>query len=87
MKVPERGEYLWAWYHDAASMRRFEDGWPKTLSAPEWMGWQQMTGNIVRPEEWAVLRDMDSAHVSALCAEIAEQRARMAEQKQAKKGR
>lgn len=52
---------------------------PHLLTPPDWLAWQQLTGEIVRPEEWAVLRDMDAAHTAALRSELADQQAAQAE--------
>ena len=54
---------------------------PKILSPTEWRSWQELTGEQVRREEWAVLRDMDHAYTGALAEELSDQRAREAESK------
>lgn len=39
-------------------------GW-LPLSATELKAWEAMTGNIVRREEWQIIRDMDGAFLTA----------------------
>ena len=83
--MPPAGQYLWEWFHGAGSMRRYQDGYPCQLTPPEWLGWQEMTGNIVRPEEWQVLRAIDAALCGALSSELSDQRARHADSMRNKK--
>jgi len=77
--LPLGGEVLWEWFMDGSSLRRNQDGYPCRLTAPEWLGWAEMTGEQVRPEEWEILRAMDAAYVGALCSELSDQRARLAD--------
>lgn len=46
------------------------------LTPLEWQAWANVTGQVIRPEEFAVLIDMDAAYVNALKAEKAAQWAR-----------
>lgn len=38
---------------------------PQPLSYADMTAWAGQTGNVVRREEWAILRDMDAAYLSA----------------------
>lgn len=67
---PEQGRQLWNWYQQASRTRRFEQGLPQMLTPLEWQAWANITGQVIREEEFAVLIDMDSAYVSALKAEL-----------------
>lgn len=39
------------------------------LTPLEWQAWANVTGQVIRSEEFAVLIDMDAAYVDALKAE------------------
>lgn len=43
---------------------------PQMLTPLEWQAWANITGQVIREEEFSVLIDMDAAYVSALKAEI-----------------
>ena len=83
-EIPKGGEIIWEWFEDAGDLRGSSDGYPAKLSATEWLAWQQMTGNIVRPEEWQILRAMDTAYISALRSEFSDQMARESEKNRTK---
>lgn len=40
------------------------------LTPLEWQAWANITGQVIREEEFAILIDMDAAYVSALKAEL-----------------
>lgn len=40
------------------------------LTPLEWQAWANITGQVIRTEEFSVLIDMDCAYVSALRAEL-----------------
>ena len=42
---------------------------PQMLTPLEWQAWANITGQVIRTEEFSVLIDMDCAYVSALRAE------------------
>lgn len=42
---------------------------PQMLTPLEWQAWANITGQVIRTEEYSVLIDMDCAYVSALRAE------------------
>lgn len=65
-------EYLWDWFWEAARGRQDGMNGPLALSAGELLSWASLTGAIVRPEEWAILRDMDGAYLAAVAEEQAE---------------
>jgi hypothetical protein len=49
---------------------------PQPLTWVDMMAWAHLTGNIVRVEEWGVLRRIDRAFLSALADERADAMAR-----------
>ena len=69
-EYPERGRQLWGWYQQASKTRRFDQGQPQMLTPLEWKAWANITGQVIREEEFSVLIDMDAAYVSALKAEL-----------------
>jgi hypothetical protein len=79
--MPEGGEYLIAWFWDINSgVDRAGDGFCRPITWADYMGWQSMTGEIVHPFEFDILRDIDTAFVSEMTKEI--QAARAAAQSQ-----
>lgn len=87
LDVPDRGSHLWEWFTDISRSRQYRDGSPQPISPTDWLAWSQMTGAIVRDEEWAILRAMDAAFVVAMTGELADQRAREADKRQKSRGR
>ena len=73
---PTGADHLLAWLKDAGRSRRWDQGLPQILSLTEWKAWAELSGVLVRPEEMAVLRDMDEAYINAVVREISEQRQR-----------
>lgn len=58
--IPEAGQYLWDWYWNASQgLRRVIDGGAAPISSLEWQAWASITGELVRPSEYAILRAMD----------------------------
>lgn len=76
VEQPSHGAHLLEWLGDAGRGRRYDNGYPCTLSLTEWLAWLELTGAGVRPEEMAVLRDMDEAYINAVCKELNAQRQR-----------
>lgn len=61
---------------DASTSRRFEQGFPQLITPLEWQAWADITGTLVRTQEYSVLREMDYRFVAAWRQEITDQRAR-----------
>lgn len=76
MSPPKEGAYLLNWLKDAGRSRRWDQGYPCTLALTEWQAWADLTGELVRREEMAALRDMDEAYVYAVSKELSDQRQR-----------
>jgi hypothetical protein len=69
--------YLWGWFQDVStSITRVRDGAPQRIPPSEFLAWAMMTGRLVEPAEYAILREMDMAFCAALSVEIAEANAR-----------
>lgn len=59
--IPPEGEYLWNWYWSISnSLRRVTDGVANPIPPSEYKAWKEITGNIVWPSEFEILRKMDS---------------------------
>lgn len=67
---PEQGKQLWQWFQKASKTRRYDQGLPQKLTPMEWQSWAQVTGQMIREEEFSVLLDMDDAYINALRAEL-----------------
>jgi len=75
--LPEAGVYLWQWFNSlSVMMTRVIGGVVHHIPPSEYLAWSAMTGCIVEPAEYAILRDMDAAFCAALSKEIAEVHAR-----------
>src|SRR5690606_10437213 len=70
LEIDPVAEYLWEWFWDASRGRQAGLNGPLPLSGTEWRAWQEITGHVVRPEEWAILRDMDAAYLEACGEEL-----------------
>ena len=62
-EVPAYGEHLLEWFWDLNKGRQHNDGAWLALPPSELKAWQDMTGNIVRREEWQILRDMEASYL------------------------
>jgi len=71
IEIEPAGEHLWLWFWDMNRGRRSNGFGPDGLSGLDLTSWQQMTGAIVRPEEWSIVRDMDQAYVDAASKKMA----------------
>ena len=59
IEVDDVASRFWDWFWDLNRGRQAGmAGW-LALSATEMRAWSEITGNVLRPEEWQVIRDMD----------------------------
>lgn len=71
LEIPEEGEYLWEWYMDMTSrIRRVVEGVCVPITPTDWLGWQQITGNEIRPAEHRILGLMDIAFCEEMNKEL-----------------
>lgn len=64
--IPEEGLYLWDWFQDiSSSVSRVCDGYYRLISPSDFLAWSTLTGNLINPMEYAILKAMDVA----FCAE------------------
>lgn len=60
--IPDEGQYLWDWYFELSSaVGRITDGVCFPIRWTEYLAWAEVTGLIVRSEEYAILRAMDAS--------------------------
>lgn len=70
-EIPDGGEFLWDWYHDASSgTKRIVEGVCYPIEATAFLAWAQMSGTIVRTREWAILRAMDTVFCDEMNKEL-----------------
>lgn len=75
--IPEAGANHWLWYWELSnSLRRVSDGAVNPIPPSEYLAWAQMTGRIVWPSDYAILRTMDAAFCRMTAQEIEEYFAR-----------
>lgn len=65
-EIDPAADHLWQWFWDVHRGRQAGmNGW-LALSATELKAWAELTGEIVRPEEWQIIRKMDQAFLEAV---------------------
>jgi hypothetical protein len=78
LNIRDEWRYLWDWYIElAGSVGRIRDGVCHPVPWSEYIGWATVTGLIVWPGEYAILRKMDAAYCAALNSEFEDYRARV----------
>ncbi|GGF24314.1 hypothetical protein GCM10011321_14610 [Youhaiella tibetensis] len=65
MEVPPVAQYLWDWFWDIRRSQPAGFNGPTPITNSELMAWVSRTGHVVRPEEAAILIDMDGEFVGA----------------------
>lgn len=62
---PDEGRYIWDWFWQISALRQHGEGGPLGLS-PTWIkDWAEITGTIIRREEYAILFQMDAQFLEA----------------------
>ena len=80
--------YLWEWFEEISeSVSRTREGTCHPIPPSEFLAWATMTGRIVWPSEYAILRAMDRTFCSAMNVEFEEYRARKQAEWDAKNGK
>jgi hypothetical protein len=78
--IPEGGEYLWDWFCDLLTWADMvNSGVAVRLPPSEMLAWAKITGNVVNPDEYAILRDMNAAWAAAMNDELSYSRTVKAE--------
>lgn len=69
--IPDGGEYLWIWFHEISdSLRRVADGVCFPIPWSEYLAWAKVGGHIVRVDEYAILRAVDTAFCDEMNKEL-----------------
>ncbi|WP_047455846.1 hypothetical protein [Rhizobium rhizogenes] len=77
-EMPEAGYALWDWFWDLRTSQAPGFSGPAPLLNQEMLAWLQLTGNLLRREEIAVLKAMDGRYCQAVDEEAEAIRAREA---------
>lgn len=81
MPIPSEWWYVWDWFLDLNDMvNRSGDGYCRRIEPAVYMEWATLSGHIVSPSEYDILKAMDHAYCNAMTSEISSRRSRMAEQ-------
>lgn len=81
MTIPDEYEYIWEWFWELNGMiNRAGDGYCRPISPGDYKAWTDISGNIVTPSEYDMLRAMDGAYKRAMDQEIEDRRTRAREQ-------
>ena len=73
--IPERGKYLWDWFHELnRAVPRFYEGYCRRIPPSEYLAWCKMTRNIVYPLEYDILMAMDAIYCEETNKEITNKR-------------
>ena len=79
--VPDGGQYLFDWFEEISSgHNRVSNDRIYRITWVEFAAWQQVSGNVVYPHEFAILRAMDNAYCEALEGELQYQKVRAQEE-------
>ena len=69
--IPNGGEDYWSWYWEISDgLRRVNDGAVNPIPFSEYLAWAEVTGRIVWPSEYAILRAMDRVFCRLTAQEI-----------------
>ncbi|WP_011580569.1 MULTISPECIES: phage tail assembly chaperone [Chelativorans] len=70
--VAEHWAHLWEWFWELSAARSQGFSGPNPISYSEIADWAELTGNLIRRVEIAIIRKMDAAFLSANAVEQAE---------------
>ena len=81
IEIPEAHEYIYSWFWEINGMvDRAGDGYCRPITPVDYKAWTDISGNIVTPLEYDILRTMDMAYKTAMEREMNERRMRAQEQ-------
>lgn len=65
--VPHGFEHVWAWFFDINLLiDRAGYGYCRNITARDYLDWERLSGEIVHPHEYDILRAMDAAYVAEM---------------------
>jgi hypothetical protein len=70
-RIPQSAHYIWNWFKEISDIASpIREGFYRRIPPSEYLAWQQLTGNIVYPEEYDILFAMDGVFCDEMNAEI-----------------
>lgn len=76
-EIPPEGKYLWDWFQQIADgTARFREGIYHPVGWIDLKAWAEVTGTIVYPREFDILRAMDAAFCKGMNINVQERRER-----------
>lgn len=70
-EIPSEGVYLWDWFISLnESIFRVKDGFYHIIPPSEYKAWSEMTGNLITPVEYDILKSMDIVFCKELNSDI-----------------
>ena len=86
-EIPGAGAHLWEWFEQLnAGVGRIRDGVCFPIPWTEFQAWASVTGNVVFPSEYAILRAIDLAFCDEINKELEAYRLRLSEKAKAQNG-
>lgn len=83
LEIPQNGLYLWNWFVNLnQSLSRIQDGFCRLIPPSEYLAWSKLTGNIVYPVEYDILKEMDAAFCTEMNKEFESVRTKQQEEQQ-----
>lgn len=83
LNIPSDGYYIWEWFIDLNNaVSRIKDGICYMIPPSEYLAWCKLTGNIVYPVEYDILKSMDEVFCRETNLEIESVRSRQQEEQQ-----
>lgn len=78
--IPTEGIYLVEWFDELMEgVNRVRDNHCEVIPWTEYLAWSKVTGRIVRPPEYAILKAMDQAYCKVMNEELIDLAIRQAE--------
>jgi len=76
--ITAQWQYLWDWYEAlSAGVGRAVDGVCNPIPWSEFLAWSSVSGVVVHPSEYAILRAMDAVFCEEMNKEFSDYRARL----------
>ena len=69
--IPPEYDHFFAWFWDISNMiDRNGDGYCRPIAPGDYKAWLELSGEIVEPADYDILRAMDKAYVAQMNVEI-----------------
>lgn len=81
LDIPFAARHIWEWYFEVSdAVDRRSDGKCCPIPPSEFEAWARLSGNIVYPHEYAILRTMDAVYCDEMNKELQDYHTRTREQ-------